>query len=275
MTVRLRWARLKRDHVKYVLKSGLALLPGAISHGAVGGADKLAISRYLGRAALGAYSVAHSIGIGLTFLTGGLSSALFPWMTRKIKNGENRLIGDTVLKIFSILGALTVILVGLSPEAMALLTPQSYSVSLPAIFPIALSVLPSFLCSVVGLWAVAEEQSYKTSAYQIAGGISNLILNVLLVPRYGYLGAGLSLLISYVQSFLIGYFISTEKVREFLSPGSILAISLITVVECAAMCLAYPYLSIRILLLSLPIYTILKEGVGMKSLLVEPAKEAT
>ncbi len=254
---------------KYLFGCALPLIPGAVCHGIVAEADKLTIARYLGREALAAYTVAHSIGVGLTFLTGSLGSALFPWMTRKLKNGDLTQMRGTVSNIYASLGALTVVLTGIAPELLALLSPRSYSAALPSVFPLAMATLPSFLTSLIGIIALHEEKPYRQSAAMILAGVLNALLNIILVPRFSYFGAGLALLLSFTASAALGYYLSRKDISEYLPFSDVLRFSGYTLGLSALMTVLYPYPALRVLLFSVPAVNLISYALKMKTLILE------
>lgn len=258
------------DMWKFALRYSAPMLPGALAASVIAQADKLIVSAYMGAEALAPYAVAHSIGVGLTFITASLGSALHPWMMRKLRAGEYERVGDTVSRIYSSLGALTVILTALAPEALSLLTPESYSVALPAIFPIALATLPSFLLSVGSVAAVYAGKPYYSSVGLGAGAAVNVLANILAVPRLSYLGAGFSLLLSYAVAAGVSYLLPAgRRVLRDMKLGNIARTSLSTASMAVIVTFFYGSLPARILLLIIPVGALIYSAVGMREYVTE------
>ena len=188
---------------EYIKRSALSQLPLAGANALSAEADKLIVARALGSTALAKYSVAFSLGGGLSFALNAVSSALCPWILRKIRTGD----GDIVLRVtrltLTLLCALALILIAAAPEALSLLAPSEYGEAVGAVMPIALSVIPSFGVTVISLvltWrGLARISARLCSAGTLIGVLSCLIL----VPTLGYLGAGISVLISPVSSLIL------------------------------------------------------------------------
>ena len=154
----------------------------------------------MGRGALASYTVAHSIGIGLTFVTGSLGSALHPWMIRKLDSNNEEALYKTVGDICIALSAVSVFVVALAPEALSILTPRAYAVALPAILPTALSVLPTFTLSCMAVITIHAGKPHYTSIASGVGAVVNIIVNLVMIPTLSYFGAGLSLLLAYAAA---------------------------------------------------------------------------
>ena len=260
----------KKEVWRFAMKNSLPLIPGTLAASVIAQADKLTVSAYMGAEALAPYAVAHSIGVGLTFVTGSIGSALHPWMLRKLRAGEESRVCETVSGIYRTLCALTVILTALAPEALAILTPESYSVALPAVLPIALSTLPSFLLSVATVASVEEGKPYCSSVSLLIGAGVNVVANILTVPRLSYIGAGLSLLLSYAAAAVVGYILpGGRSLLKRIRIWSLLRTSLLAVFSSLTMTLFYQSLPIRLLLLLLPIGSLIYSAVDMREYVTE------
>ncbi|MBQ2876029.1 MAG: lipopolysaccharide biosynthesis protein [Clostridia bacterium] len=237
----------------HLMKYSLPMLPNALASSVIAQADKLILAAYLGKEALASYAVAHSIGIGLTFVTASLGAALQPWMMRKLAAGEKDQLCRTVLDISTGLGALTVAVVALAPEALGILTPSAYASALPAILPIALSVLPNFTLSVLAIICVHREKPSLSSVSTLSGALVNILANLILTPRLLYFGAGVSLLSAYVFANVLCFALISKRVSlGGRYPFRIALIFGFTTVFSLAATALYSSLPARLALLILP-----------------------
>ena len=239
-------------------KFSLPMLPGAITTAVISQADKLILAAYLGKEVLASYSVAHSIGIGLTFITGSLGAALQPWMIRKLSAGDDRAVSIVLRDICTSLGALTILVVLLAPEVLLLLTPGSYFSALPAVLPIALAVLPIFTLSSLAIEAIHFSCPLIPALSLTVGALSNLISNVLLIPSIGYIGAGISLLIAYSAANICCYLLLRKKAKiGTLLPRSLIFIFFLTASVSLLGAFLYSELFARIVLIPIPVLILL------------------
>lgn len=254
----LKYKIFKHGALKISARFSLPMLPAALTGAVISQADKLILAAYLGKEMLASYAVAHSIGIGLTFITGSLSSALHPWLIRKLSRGENGAIKKTVTDITTALGALTVLVVLIAPEALSLLTPRAYSAALPAILPTALSVLPIFALSMLSMASIhADKPSYYAISCAV-GATVNVLSNIVLIPRISYLGAGLSLLLSYVCSNITCYLLlrRTDDPSKLSPAWLALCFTLSALLGILGAAL-YPYPVARLVLSAVPILVLI------------------
>ena len=196
---------LKRSKVLYrkeiwhfLLRFNLPLLSHYLALGLILRIGDLVIGRAYGTEALGKYSVATSIGMALTVITGGLLSALSPWILRRIRASETEKIRDLLLLLTKGLCVLTLVLLAASPELLSILTPPAFHSVLIAVFPIALSVIPIFLSNVLTSSEGYFEKSYLTALPSLISAAISALLSILVLPKVDYRFAGVFVLISYI-----------------------------------------------------------------------------
>lgn len=256
--------------LKFIFKNSSPLIPQAVSTAAINQADKLILASSLGAFALAKYSVAHSVGAAVGFLTTAITSALHPWATRRLNAGRTTEIASLVSEIFPIISGIILFLVGLSPEIMRLLAPNEYLDASYAILPIALSALPAFLSGLCTLGLVFKQKGRLTAISSSAAAVSNIFLCFVLIPRFSYVGAGVSLLLSQAVMATINLLLlERANLEGMLQANKIFAqflkFSIIGVLEVAL----YPYPAVRILLLIYPAIILINTAVNIRPALLD------
>lgn len=210
-------SKAKAESIKYVMQTSLPLLPHAASSAFLVQADKLIITSLLGAAALAKYSVVYSLGIALQFTVTAICSALSPWMIRRLKTKEDKIINRLIYPMTMGYFALSICLIAIAPEAMRILAPAEYGDALPAILPLALSTPFYFITTVATVGLV---QARRSSYSIIISAVSALLcvgLNYALVGRLGFLGAGIVTLICNASSAILSiYLLGKSGHREML-----------------------------------------------------------
>ena len=188
----------RRDVWIFLLRFNLPLLPHYLAIGMILRIGELVIGRAYGTEALGKYSVATSIGMALTVVTGGLLSALSPWILRRIRCAETEKIRDLLLLLTKGLCVLTLVLLAAAPELLSILTPPAFHTVLIAVFPIALSVIPIFLSNALASAESYYEKSHLTTLPSIISAAVSALFSLLVLPKVDYRFAGAFVLISYL-----------------------------------------------------------------------------
>lgn len=259
-------ARAWRESVR----TSLPLLPHALSSALSLQIDRFIISAIMGSVALARYSVAHSVGAALSMATNALCAAVNPWIIRKLTRGEV----DTVRAVTSgslyLLCAAALAVIGIAPEAMRLLAPPEYSEATEAVLPIVLSSIPSLASSLGATGLIYSERGGRVS---VAGGVSSvcaIAFGFLLIPRYGYLGAGLAQLISQsAGAILIFAFLYSQEDENLLPIKRVFSIFTATSALATVLYLLDGNLILRGFLLLIPLVFALYEIRRLSPLVLE------
>jgi O-antigen/teichoic acid export membrane protein len=181
-----------KEERKFLIKNSLPLIPAVISRASISSLDKLTVKAYLGVNALAKYSVAHTVGTALFAIIGALSSALNPWIVRKLAGGKRQDIFPIIGEISTLIGWGAVIAITLSPEIFSFLAPEGYKDAIYVISPLALASVPYFLFTVAMVFLGFVERTRIASISAFFGATVNLALNLTLIPTVGYPGGGIA-----------------------------------------------------------------------------------
>ncbi len=262
--------KAKAEMMKYLSRHAMPLLPHSISSALSSQTDKVIITSLLGASALAKYSVAHSIGISLMFLVTTFGGALNPWIIRRLSHGESKNISALFTPLFSLLAAATLFPIAIAPEGMAILAPKEYSESLWAVMPIALSCLPSFVISTATVGMVHAEKGRYTVVLSLLTAGGCVLLNYMIIPSLGYMGAGLSVLLSQLIGAIASfYFLRLSGLDKMLKVRRISAIFLSTALTGTVISLLYPFPALRVLMLIFPAVRMLNSIFSAKHLIYE------
>ena len=182
----------------YLIKRCVPLLPHYLSMALIARIGEIAVNRFHGREALGKYSVAMSLGLSLTVLSGAVLSALSPWVIRKIKAGEFPIIREVLFMGTKLISLAVLVVLCICPETLMLISPSEYQDVLPAVFPLALTILPIFLSNAIVSCEAYYERSARTSIPSVITAVICCVLSYLVVPRIDYRYSGLIILGSYI-----------------------------------------------------------------------------
>ena len=181
-----------REVWRFALGRSARLIPYLLAGAVIAQADRLMISAIHGETVLGRYSVAHTVGMGLSFIVGGVGASLTPWIMRKLRRGRIAAVRGITAAVAKGLCAAAVFVVAVAPEAIGFLAPREYGEATTAVMPIALSSIPSFTVTISTAGAIFAEEDRGVSLAAIPGAITSLVLGLLLIPRFYYFGAAVS-----------------------------------------------------------------------------------
>jgi O-antigen/teichoic acid export membrane protein len=187
-----------RALLKEALVFAIPLVPHHLSSWMLALSDRAILERYVTTAELGRYTLGYTFGATVAMFVGATSQAFFPIVSRKLAekdpNNEVPYLGSVVIVTtgFAALGAAAVF-----PSFIRLVTPASYHGSTPIVPWVALGY---FFQALLGVWAQGTFFAKRTgavAAVTLAGAVTNIGLNLVLVPRYGIYAAAVTTAVGY------------------------------------------------------------------------------
>lgn len=182
------WAPVRRT-----LAFGLPLIPHLMSHWAINYFDRLLIQRFASTSEVGLYSLGYNFGLIMQLITGSINTAWAPFFYNiNREKGEERAkteVARLTTYWLMAVGAAGLGLAALGPELLRLMAAPSFWGASKVVPVIVLSYL------VHGMYFMAVNPIFYRERTGVlpwlsgAAAIVNVGLNLILVPRYGMMGA--------------------------------------------------------------------------------------
>ena len=216
------WARLWRDFdphtvafskVRELLKYSVPLIPTTIFWWITSVSDRFLVIAMKGDEVNGLYAAAYKVPTLITLVCGIFIDA---WQFSAISESDKKERQDFFGQVFVIFGS--VLFMGasavtlFSKVATRILLAETYFDSWRYIPVLALAMVFYSLVSFMGSVYTVEKRSVNSLLTSAAGAITNIVLNILLIPRWSAMGAAVATLASYLAVMLI----RTADTRRFL-----------------------------------------------------------
>lgn len=249
---------LSLEYWRFALAFNLPLLPHYLSTVILNQADRIMIGKMCGAVDAAVYGVAYSLSMAMSLFVSSVNSSLIPWTYQQLAKDDTfgaRKIGEMGFVLSAALAALLLAVIGLGPELMAFLAPESYGEAVWVIPPVALSVLVSmYVWLFVNVETFYEENGY-VAIVSIGAAALNVFLNFVALPTFGFVAAGWTTLVSYVAMACgHAFFMSRVQSRHGGCPVyslRMLALLFVTTLVLSAVLMAlYSVLSARMVLLA-------------------------
>ncbi|MBO8173588.1 MAG: oligosaccharide flippase family protein [Bacillaceae bacterium] len=176
--------------------------------------DRVIINKYIGEVATGLYSFAYNIGMIVTVLAHALDQAWSPWVYESMENKKFDKIksrGVTYRNVFSIAYAG---LLFISPELIKIMADESYWKSLDIIPYIFIGYYFSYMYTLEVKTEFFYRKTGLISVGTLLSAIINIILNIIFVPKYGYVAAAITTSISFLFLFIFHYLITWKIIKR-------------------------------------------------------------
>ncbi|MEK6984300.1 MAG: flippase [Nanoarchaeota archaeon] len=190
------------------------------------------LSKIKGDVEVAIYSVAYNIALGILFIPTVYTNAIYPVLSKyyKEKRLELKLLYEKSLKYLYITG-LPISIGGflLADKIIYFFYGAAYSGSIIALQIISMFLFIKFINFLFGtLLSSIDQQNKRLIGQGITAGF-NVLLNLLLIPRFGYVGAAWSTLITEIFLFVI-YYWNVSRSWYFYDIGGVLLKPLIGVI---------------------------------------------
>ena len=138
-----------------------------------------------------------------TVITTTLEGIWVPWFINKLKMNSRDEINVIAKDYINLMTYAMAALILVAPEVVKILANESYWEGISIIPPV---VLANYVIFAYSLY-VNIEHYYKKTPYvtvnTIIAAVSNIVLNFLFIPKYGYVAAAYTTLASYLISFML------------------------------------------------------------------------
>lgn len=188
---------------KFALKISLPYIPHQLSLSVLHASNKVMITKMFGVEKNALYSVAYTVSHMAVFLMTSMNMAFSPWLAEKVAENDRANIRKVTRLYVLAFAFLSFGMMLLAPEILLLMGGPDYMEGKYVMPPIALCCVLQFMCT---LYVNLEQIKKKTMgmAFASAGAaVLNVVFNLILMPRFGYVASGYSICISYFVLLLV------------------------------------------------------------------------
>lgn len=194
------------DLIKNMLVYSIPLIPNSIMWWLINASSRFFIFSFVGLSANGLFAVASKIPSLLGIVAEIFSQA---WQLSAVEEYERENETNFYSQVFKyyliiLMTGVMIILVTIKPLVSYIFAAEYYE-SWKIIPFLLLGVLFSSLSGFLGAFYIASKETkgvFKTSVY---GGIISLVLNLILIPNFGLIGAAISSMCSFFCMFILRY----------------------------------------------------------------------
>lgn len=197
--------------IKAMIKYSLPLLPNIIATWILNMSDRYIILYYCGESEVGLYGIAARFATVISFIANGVYMAYTTYAYDKKDDEDAPKQYARILNAFNFM-ILIICFSGsiFGKEIVAMMTEDAYVDAYVMLAPLLFSQLLYGINTLIG-YAIgfAKKSKYILLSTSI-GAITNVILNIILIPQYGASAAAYTTFISFMIMAVITYFISQK-----------------------------------------------------------------
>lgn len=209
--VTIRRSYIDKPLFKKMFKYAVPLIPMTVSTWILNMSDRYMLLYFSGEAEVGIYGIGGRFITVLSVVISGISTAYtsFAFKSHRDENAKE-MFSDVVNILFVFLAGICTTVALFGKEIIHIMTSSEYHSSYLLLPPMMFSQLAYALYTFTG-YGIAFKKKPQYYFYSVtAGAVVNVILNVLLLPEMGAVGAALTTLIGTVLMLGISYYYSNK-----------------------------------------------------------------
>jgi O-antigen/teichoic acid export membrane protein len=197
------------------VKFGLPLVPHLLAWWVLNLIDRLMLQHFRGLEEAGIYSIGYTIGMILGIVTASFNNAWAPFFFSTAKKEKEAKEIFSKITTYYLLG---ILLLGLgiitfSKEIVVLMTTPGFYESYRVVPIITIGNIATGIYLMNANQIFFVKKTHYMPVISIIAAISNILLNLLLIPPYGMLGAAYATMISFAICAMITYSVSLRLYR--------------------------------------------------------------
>lgn len=208
---------LNREVILKILKIALPFGLAGIFIRIYSSMDMVLLSKLADDTAMGLYSVAFKITFALQFIGVAFSASVYPAFCSYFVHSKE-LLGQTFVKAVRYLLIISLPLsfgaISVSDKVIGPVFGREFSDAIPALNILMASLVLIFLCFPIGAILNACNRQTRNTVHLGIAAFSNIALNLIFIPVFGFVGAALSALLSYILLFVLGISV-VEKIISY------------------------------------------------------------
>lgn len=220
----------KKEYWTFAISTGLPMVIHSIAKVIFDGSDRIMISNYCGDSATGIYGTIYNISSVASILWIAINGSLVPYIfdNLRVRNDKNiKRVTGTLLILYAV-GCIILTLVG--PEIISVLTTKEYAEGCYIVPPVAAGVFFTALYNMYSTVLLYYKKTTQIMFSTVIAAITNVVLNVVFIPIFGYIAAAYTTLISYIILAITQYFFMKAITKENIYNGVLFAVLSVGVV---------------------------------------------
>lgn len=207
--------QFESNYAKGLLKKGFPLVLSSFTAIIYLKLDILMLSYYTTKFDVGIYAVASRLSEVWYVFPTLIATAVFPKIL-ELKKSSKEKYEKNLQRVLDLLAfsatILAIVVTFLAPFIISILFGDAYLESVPVLQIHIWASVFIFMRALASKWFIAEDLYYLSFVTHGAGAILNVILNIILIPMYGPIGAAVATVVSYAgASYFSLFFVKSSR----------------------------------------------------------------
>ncbi|MEE9349083.1 MAG: polysaccharide biosynthesis C-terminal domain-containing protein [Flavobacteriaceae bacterium] len=197
--------------LKKLLIYGLPIMVGSLAFVTNENFDKIILENIKGKEAMGIYAACYKLGVFMTLFIMAFRMGAEPFFFNQADKANAKESYATILTWFTIIGSVFMfVIVGYINLFAKLIGKESYLEALAIVPIILLANLFLGIYNNLSIWYKLTDKTKYGMYISIFGAVLTIVLNILLIPTFGYIAAAWVTLLVYASMTLISYYLGKK-----------------------------------------------------------------
>ena len=207
--------KYNKEYWQFALKYSIPIIPHGISQVILNQFDRIMIKNMISADAAGIYSFSYMINSVALIMSTSLDKVWKPWVYEKMDKKDYSSIKEQATKYAFGMAAFVIMVMMVAPEIIKVLGDRAYWDSTTCVIPVLLGGFFSFLSTIPSIVGYVHGKTGFIAVGSVCAAVLNIILNYIFIPRFGFIAAAYTTLVTYLLYFVFHYIIAA-KVQGFV-----------------------------------------------------------
>lgn len=255
-----------KRHCFYALKMSVPLILHNLAGNLLNSSDRIVINKFCGSKEAALYSLTYTVAMIVSLIMQSLNQAYVPWLYDKLHAKDMEAINRNSVVYISLFFVFATGVMLVAPEIVLILGGKEYYEARFVIAPVIIGMALQFVYTLYVNIELFNRKTHLISCATTLAAIINLYLNYMCVPKWGYIAAAYTTMVSYLFLLIFHYLIVRWKCKQYIEAYNkkMIVISLVLLSCMAAGCLfLYQHNIIRYIII-LAVFIIISITIYMK-----------
>ena len=208
----LKGHKVKWEYCKYALSIGVPLIPHTLSTNLLSSSDRIMIKKIWGAEQTAIYTLPYTVASVVILIRVSLNKAWTPWFFDALSEKRYKEIKEKSNRYVDVFLILMVGIMLVAPEIVYILGGKQYYEARFIIPPVMGGLVCQFIYTLYVNIEIFSKRTFSISVGTMFAALLNIILNIIFIPKFGYMAAAYTTLIGYFVLALFHFIIAKYRI---------------------------------------------------------------
>lgn len=206
----------KKEYWKYALRISLPMIPHGLAMVLLAQIDRIMLIKMDGDTAAGLYSFGYSYALIISVVTNAIMNAWQPWLYDNVSAGNYASVKTSNHQINSLGFVMMLAFILVGPEVIMILGTEPFYDARWMVAPVIVGCYFQFVYGYFSLMEIYCKRTELIAFGSVGAAAVKIVLNLVFIPKYGFVGAAYTTMISYALLMLYHWIMFKVVFKEHI-----------------------------------------------------------